>query len=85
MALELKRNNDGRTWDNVEDADWPEQAKTRLAQLVAQMVNEGEGVTIVTANYFEPRLYRDEYNRGSDREGIVYTTSRREVGLAPIL
>lgn len=33
----------------------------------------------VSANYFTPRPYRNEYDRGSDREGFVYVTRDRRV------
>ena len=33
-------------------------------------------LTVVAANYFTPRPYVDEYNRGSGEEGFVYTVSR---------
>ena len=32
-----------------------------------------------SCNYFRPRPYVDEYNRGSPDEGFVYTTSDRKV------
>lgn len=53
------------SWNDRPDiqALWEEKVMTKL--------KEGEWVT--TANYYEPRPYVDEYNRGSNREGFVYT------------
>lgn len=33
-------------------------------------------LTVKSANYFTPRPYRNEYDRGSGEEGFVYTVSR---------
>ena len=33
--------------------------------------------TVVSANYFEARPYRNEYDRGSDKFGFVYVIGRQ--------
>jgi hypothetical protein len=34
---------------------------------------------VTSANYFTPRPYVNEYDRGSDKEGFVYTIAYRHV------
>ena len=40
---------------------------------VAPLFKEGE--TCSTANYYTPRPYRNEYDRGSNKEGFVYVVN----------
>jgi len=53
---------------NVED--WPDRAKELWDKHVAPRFEEGERCT--AANYYTPRPYVDDYNRGSSDEGFVY-------------
>lgn len=51
--------------------EWPEEVWKLWQEKVAPLFKEGE--TCSSANYFTPRPYRNEYDRGSKEEGFVYT------------
>lgn len=52
------------------DADWFEMTWKLWWDNVSHRFEIGEWCS--SANYFTPRPYQDEYNRGSDKEGFVY-------------
>jgi len=57
-------------------------AWTPAIQALWAKTMEGKDVSeVVGANYFTPRLYVDQYNRGSDKEGFCYWNKRHQVFL----
>lgn len=50
-----------------------------LALWQAKLAGKDWSRPVTHANYFTPRPAVDEYNRGSDREGFVYTLAGRDV------
>lgn len=66
-----------RTLINGKPAVWgPE-----LWRLFGQHVDH-RGYIVTHANYYEPRPYVDQYNRGSAERGFVYTLQTRQVCFA---
>jgi hypothetical protein len=59
-----------RTLIQGKSAVWTLEIEALWEQLVVPRMSPGE--TISMANYYAPRPYVDEYNRGSDKEGFVY-------------
>jgi hypothetical protein len=55
---------------NGKPAEWTQAIKDLWEKLVVPRIGKGE--TITTANYYSPRPFVDEYNRGSNKEGFVY-------------
>jgi hypothetical protein len=56
---------------NGRDGVWPKRAEREWRKLTAAWKTEDvEACTRV--NYFTPRPYRNEYNRGSEEEGFIY-------------
>ena len=60
-----------RTMIRGQLAEWTEDILAKWRERVAPLFKEGE--TCSDANYFTPRPWRNEYDRGSDKEGFVYT------------
>ncbi len=52
------------------DADWSEQIWKLWHANVSPMFLGGESCS--SANYYTPRPYRNEYDRGSDKEGFTF-------------
>lgn len=42
---------------------------------------QGQSGRVISVNYYTPQPYVDEYNRGSDYEGFLYTVSTTNHGL----
>lgn len=53
---------------NGKEAEWPE----AIRQLWESEMAKREPVYVVQANYFRPRPYRDQWDRGSRDSGFVY-------------
>jgi hypothetical protein len=51
-------------------ADWPQSVWALWEKNVSPKFEKGEWCS--TANYYTPRPHRNEYDRGSDKEGFVY-------------
>lgn len=67
-----------KTSTNGQPAEWTDEIKLKWKG--ATKTWPPDDVTHVThANYFTPRPYVDEYNRGSKEEGFVYTLNHRRV------
>jgi len=64
-----------KTYLNGEEAEWPEAVRARFAELMA----ERPPANVTTANYASRRPRVDEYDRGSDEHGFVYTIDGRRV------
>jgi hypothetical protein len=64
-----------RTLVNGEPAPWTDGMRELWALVVAAHF-DGETRPVVSANYFTPRPYVDEYNRGDDRSGFIYVVGR---------
>ena len=60
-----------RTTINANQADWTVQINEAWQERVTPLVADDESIS--TANYFTPRPYRNEYDRGSNKAGFVYT------------
>lgn len=45
------------------------------------VANERWGGEVISANYFTPRPYRNEYDRGSEEEGFTYTMRTHNHGI----
>lgn len=58
-----------KTTINGKQATWSKAIKELWFE-----VSTGIDKFVVTANWFTARPYVDEYNRGSEHEGFVYTT-----------
>jgi hypothetical protein len=59
-----------KTTVNGRPAAWGEDISKLWLAKVAVKFDEGE--TCSTANYYTPRPWQNEYDRGSDKEGFVY-------------
>jgi hypothetical protein len=59
-----------RTIDAKPTTTWPKRVERLWALHVAPRIEDWE--TCESANYFTLRPYRNEYDRGSNREGFVY-------------
>lgn len=71
--LEVK----GTTLVNGLPANWTPEIEAEFTARVGPLMSADEVVT--RANYFTPRPYVDEYNRGDDRHGFTYTLNNRHV------
>lgn len=60
-----------KTLVNAKPREWAAQTQSLWDEHVAPLFEEGEWCR--RANYYTPRPWMDEYNRGSDWEGFVYT------------
>lgn len=60
---------------NGKEAEWPEVVRVRFEELMA----ERPPANITSAAYAARRPYVDEYNRGSNEHGFVYTIDERKV------
>ena len=60
-----------KTVNSVEGVAWDKRIQNLWDTRVAPLFAKGE--TCSHANYFEPRPWVDEYNRGSPYEGFCYT------------
>ncbi len=63
-----------KTQINGKDADWTDEIQTKW-DAVAEAEDAPEG-TVVSSNYFTPRPWRNEYDRGSPDEGFTYVVNR---------
>lgn len=61
---------------NGKPAPWPQEVCDLFAQKCPKLEKEE---IVVSVNYFTPRPFVDEYNRGSDKEGFVYSLNDRRV------
>ena len=59
-------------------ADWPLGVQQQLKRL--QDAIETAGLELISVNYFTPRPYQDEYERGSKEAGFVYSLRTGQVG-----
>jgi hypothetical protein len=62
-----------RTTINGQDAEWSEEIRAKwhtFADAADPKLMRG---VVLSANYYTPRPYVDEYNRGSGEEGFVYS------------
>ena len=57
-----------------EPSAWTPEIKAMWDERVVPSLEEGQVVN--RANYFTPRPWRNEYDRGSAEEGFVYTIGR---------
>jgi len=64
-----------QTMVNGKPAAWNDEVRELWALVVAAHF-EGETRPVVSANYFTPRPYVDQYNMGSDKSGFTYTVGR---------
>lgn len=64
-----------KTSINGKPAEWNAEIRELWALVVAAHFDKETRPT-VSANYYTPRPYVDEYNRGSDRSGFVYVVGR---------
>jgi hypothetical protein len=62
-----------RTTINGKDAVWPENVVALWQSIMANVDDERP---VTNANFFTPRPYVDEYNRGSKEAGFVYIRAR---------
>jgi len=51
-------------------ADWTDEIRSEWANRVGVKLEKDEWVS--DANFFDPKPYKDQYNRGSDRAGFTY-------------
>jgi hypothetical protein len=61
-----------KTSINGKPAEW----SPEVWALWAEMMVAKEPERVEKANYYTPRPYVDEYNRGSDKKGFVYVIGR---------
>lgn len=54
--------------------EWPDNVRQRFAELM-----EDDLPRVTQANYFTPRPWRNEWDRGDDSHGFVYTLDGRHV------
>jgi len=66
-----------KTSINGKAAEWPDEVKAKWDTIISDPGCPNGKVT--NANYFMPRPYRNEYDRGSEDEGFVYTINFRNV------
>lgn len=71
-----------RTLINGREAPWPPEVQALWDTLVAIDLVDPER-TCYHANYFTPRPYVDEYNRGDVREGFTFITTNPGSHLSP--
>lgn len=64
-----------RTSINGKPAPWPEAVQAKWIAATKDWP-VGDAVQVTDSNYFTPRPYVDEYNRGSRTEGFTYTIRR---------
>lgn len=60
---------------NGQPSDWSDPIKQEFTRRVVPRLRAGEVIT--HANYHTPRPYRNEYDRGDDQYGFVYTLNGR--------
>ena len=60
-----------KTSINAMPANWTPEIKAKWANKVEPLIADDESIHV--ANYHTPRPYVDEYNRGTDKAGFVYT------------
>lgn len=65
---------------NSRETPWPEDVQRRWEEKVVPRFRPGERCS--RANYFTPRPYVDEWNRGSDKVGFVYIVLREDRALS---
>lgn len=66
-----------KTQINGKSASWSPGIAAFWNEVIKERIKPGE--TITEVNYFSPRPYIDEYNKGSNKEGFVYTINGRHV------
>lgn len=62
---------------NAKPVEWPAEVEAKWEAFIGERLEPGEVVT--DCNYFTPRPWRNEYDRGSGKEGFVYTLNGRHV------
>jgi hypothetical protein len=72
-----------RTAINGKDRAWPEEIQQLWHTRVENADPKWLNVKIEYANYFTPRPYVDEYNRGSRQAGFTYTVRKVESAGVP--
>jgi len=68
-----------RTSINGKRKEWPQEVKDMWRQAQETMDADVRELPISAANYFTPRPYVDQYNRGDPRHGFTYTVQERKV------
>jgi len=53
--------------------NWNSEIKELWEFWALPKINKKEEVKIISANYFTPRPYLDQYNLSTDKEGFVFT------------
>lgn len=76
MRVTLNGESTPKVWDSLEEAEWPEGAHALAESFIQELRDQGYDGEVVAVNYFEPRPYRDEYDRGSVYRGVCVTIGR---------
>lgn len=66
-----------RTTINDEPAEWTPEIWAKWHTVADDADPKYTGERVTSANYYTPRPYVDEYNRGSREEGFTYIMGRR--------
>jgi hypothetical protein len=61
---------------NGKAAEWTDEIRAKWEAATQDAPPPFDAQLVLSANYFTPRPYVDEYNRGSQDEGFVYTMKR---------
>lgn len=70
----------GGTNGRGEFVHWPAEVYALWTTMILDHLTDDERqVPITRANYFTPRPYVDQYNRGSDKYGFTWSTEHRQV------
>lgn len=67
-----------KTQINGKDADWSLMVRAKWDEAAAS-IPPRDGEVVTQCNYFTPRPFKDEYNRGSREEGFTYTINHQHV------
>ena len=68
-----------RTSVNAKPCNWEADIHRKWDAASNPDAEELDGAVIVSSNYFTPRPWRNEYDRGCGDEGFCFVTSRRGV------
>lgn len=60
---------------NAKVAEWTPEIQAFWEEVISTHPDADHG-PVLQANYFTPRPYRNEYDRGDTREGFTYTIGR---------
>ncbi len=60
---------------NAQAAEWSPEIQAFWEEVISTHPDADHG-PVLSANYFTPRPYRNEYDRGSNEEGFTYTIGR---------